>query len=95
MAREPRKAEAEVDEDHNQARTRAEGGVDNPEYPDQHTTTGTTPSGTFVGRVAGEDVGYSEETGAERRAAEQAKQDTEADEASEQSFPASDPPGRY
>jgi hypothetical protein len=35
---------------------------------DQHSTTGTTPSETFVGRVAGDDAGYLE-TGAEKRAA--------------------------
>ncbi len=49
--------------------SRAEGGQPNPSYPDQHCTTGTTPSTTFVGRVAGEDIGYFEESGAERRAA--------------------------
>lgn len=94
MAREPRKAEADVEEDPHQAHTRAEGGVENPEHPDQPATTGTSPSGTFVGRVAGDDAGYEGETGAERRAA-QAKQDEDADRASEQSFPASDPPANY
>lgn len=49
--------------------TRAEGGEPNPAYPDQHCTTGTTPNATFVGRIAGEDVGHFEESGAERRAA--------------------------
>ena len=34
---------------------------------DRHSTTGTTPNETFVGRVAGEDPGYLE-TGAEKRA---------------------------
>lgn len=34
---------------------------------DQHSTTGTTPKGTFVGRIAGDDPGYLE-TGAEKRA---------------------------
>jgi hypothetical protein len=43
--------------------------VEDKDHPDQHTTTGTTPSGTFVGRVAGDDTGAGEETGAERRAA--------------------------
>jgi hypothetical protein len=37
--------------------------------PDAGSTTGTGESETFVGRVAGEDVGYAGETGAERRAA--------------------------
>ncbi|RKS72997.1 hypothetical protein BZB76_3677 [Actinomadura pelletieri DSM 43383] len=49
--------------------SRAEGGEPNPAYPDQHCTTGTTPSTTFVGRIAGDDVGHWEESGAERRAA--------------------------
>lgn len=35
--------------------------------PDAHSTTGTTPSGTFVGRGSGDDAGYLE-TGAEKRA---------------------------
>ena len=39
--------------------------------PDASSTTGTGESGEFVGRVAGQDVGYAEETGAERRAAAQ------------------------
>lgn len=64
----PRKAEPDVEEDRHQARTRETGGVDEPEHPDQHTTTGTTPNEEFVGRVSGEDVGAGEETGAERRA---------------------------
>lgn len=68
-----RKAESDVQKDPDRAVTRETGGVPDPEQPDQHTTTGTTPSGTFVGRVAGEDVGAEEETGAERRAASQDK----------------------
>jgi hypothetical protein len=94
MARESRKAEADVQEDPHQAHTRAEGGVENPEHPDQDSTTGTTPSGSFVGRIAGEDVGYEGETGAERRA-KAAKQSERADRESEDSFPASDPPADY
>ena len=69
MAGPKRKAETDVQEDPNQAQTRAGGGVEDPEQPDQGSTTGTTPSGDFVGRVAGDDVGYEGETGAERRAA--------------------------
>jgi hypothetical protein len=65
-----RKAESDVQEDPDRAATRETGGVAAPEEPDQHTTTGTTPNETFVGRVAGEDVGAGEETGAERRAAQ-------------------------
>jgi hypothetical protein len=63
-------AERDVEPDEGVARTRETGGVPNPDHPDQQTTTGTTPNEKFVGRVAGEDVGYAEETGAERRAEE-------------------------
>ncbi|WP_216216703.1 hypothetical protein [Amycolatopsis aidingensis] len=47
---------------------RALGGRPDPLAPDQHSTTGTTPNGIFVGRVAGEDTGATGITGAERRA---------------------------
>lgn len=60
--------ERDVEPDEAVAASRETGGLPNPEYPDQHTTTGTTPNEDFVGRVAGQDVGYAEETGAERRA---------------------------
>ncbi|MDL5205017.1 hypothetical protein [Streptomyces sp. ALI-76-A] len=43
------------------------GGEPAADAADQHSTTGTTPSETFVGRIAGDDPG-SLETGAERRA---------------------------
>ncbi|MBV9486671.1 MAG: hypothetical protein JO246_11490 [Frankiaceae bacterium] len=62
------KGEQDVERDNNEAKSRRTGGVPNPEMPDQGSTTGTTPNGTFVGRVAGDDVGYAGETGAERRA---------------------------
>lgn len=64
-------AERDVAPDEGVARTRETGGVPDPEAPDQYSTTGTTPSDEFVGRVAGQDVGYAEETGAERRAEEE------------------------
>ena len=51
------------------ARAREEAGVADETQPDQGSTTGTTPSGSFVGRTAGQDTGYEGETGAERRAA--------------------------
>jgi hypothetical protein len=60
--------ERDVEPDEGVAASRDKGGVPNPEHPDQQTTTGTTPNEEFVGRVAGQDVGYAEETGAERRA---------------------------
>jgi hypothetical protein len=68
MPKERNKAEPDVEADEGVASSRATGGVPDPSQPDQHSTTGTTPNETFVGRVTGSDVGYSEETGAERRA---------------------------
>jgi len=62
------KAEADVTSDPNVAGSRETGGVEDLDQPDQHSTTGTTPSEEFVGRVQGQDVGYAGETGAERRA---------------------------
>lgn len=50
------------------ARTRATGGEPDPDAPDTHSTTGTTPGQTFVGRATGDDPGYTGRTGAERRA---------------------------
>ena len=49
-------------------RTEDTGGVRDPSAPDRHSTTGTTPNETFVGRAAGDDPGYLV-TGAEDRAA--------------------------
>jgi hypothetical protein len=68
MPRDPRPHEEDVRPDDEQALSRATGGVDNPDMPDQGSTTGTTPSGEFVGRVAGQDVGYAEEQGSDRLA---------------------------
>jgi hypothetical protein len=70
MAADPRPGEDDVDKDDATALSRATGGVPNPDYPDQGSTTGTTANGEFVGRVAGQDVGYAGEQGAERRAKE-------------------------
>jgi hypothetical protein len=66
----PRPSEEDVDPDDAQALSRATGGGES-DAPDAGSTTGTGESETFVGRVAGQDVGYAEETGAERRAAVQ------------------------
>lgn len=54
------------------AETREPGGTDE-DTPgdasgDSTSTTGTDRTAEFVGRVAGDDVGYAGETGAERRA---------------------------
>jgi hypothetical protein len=70
MPADPRPGEGDVEPDDAQALSRATGGCPSDE-PDAASTTGTGESETFVGRVAGQDVGYAEETGAERRAAEQ------------------------
>jgi hypothetical protein len=66
--------EEDVDRDDAVALSRATGGgpSDQPDgETDAEATTGTGAAGTFVGRVAGQDLGYAGETGAERRAAEQ------------------------
>jgi hypothetical protein len=62
------KGESDVFRDPQVAASRDTGGVENPVAPDQATTTGTTPTDEYVGRIAGDDVGYEEESGAERRA---------------------------
>ena len=64
----PRPSEDGVEPDDAQALSRATGGGPSDE-PDAGGTTGTGKSDTFVGRVAGQDVGYAGETGAERRQA--------------------------
>lgn len=60
--------EADVDTDEALANSRDTGGVDDDTKTDQAVTTGTTPKGEYVGRIAGDDLGYAGETGAERRA---------------------------
>ena len=68
MQPDPRPGEDDVDRDDAEALTRATGGGES-DAPDANSTTGTGESEEFVGRVAGQDVGYAGETGAERRAA--------------------------
>ena len=70
MQPDPRPGEDDTERDDAQALSRATGGGAS-EEPDANSTTGTGDSETFVGRVAGHDVGYAGETGAERRAAAQ------------------------
>ena len=67
MAGDRVKSETDVERDEAQALTRATGGEDQPDAPDRNSTTGSTPNDVAVGRVAGDDVGYAGETGAERR----------------------------
>jgi hypothetical protein len=79
----PRPQEEDVQPDDAQALSRATGGVEDPDAPDQASTTGTTPKREYVGRIAGDDVGYAGEQGADRRAALAAEADAE-DEDGEQ-----------
>ena len=60
--------EDDAPQDTGEAASRDTGGVENEAQPDQQSTTGTTPDDTYVGRIAGDDVGYAGETGAEARA---------------------------
>ena len=71
-----RTSEPDVEVDPQVARSRETGGVDPQQKdrpaderadPDGSSTTGTDESEQFVGRVAGDDAGYSGETGAEAR----------------------------
>ena len=59
--------EDDVDNDDKLAESRETGGVANEDDPNQGSTTSTTPDGEYVGRIAGDDVGYAGETGAEAR----------------------------
>ena len=74
MQGDPRPHEDDVDPDDAEALSRATGGVADPGAPDQGSTTGTTPSEEFVGHAVGQDVGYAEEQGGERRAKWEAEQ---------------------
>jgi len=62
------KPEPDTSSDDHVAGSRDTGGVANPAAPDQASTTGTTPSPEFVGRVAGTDESDIGESGAEARA---------------------------
>jgi hypothetical protein len=61
------KGEGDVARDPQVATSRATGGTDALNEPDQASTTGTSDTPEYVGRIAGDDVGYAGETGAERR----------------------------
>jgi hypothetical protein len=62
------KPEPDVQSDPARVDSRQIGGVEEPDAEDEGSTTGATPDGEYVGRVAGQDAGFEEETGAERRA---------------------------
>lgn len=61
------KAEADTQSDEAVASSRETGGVEKDD-PNQASTTSTSEDAEYVGRIAGDDLGYAEETGAERRA---------------------------
>ncbi len=61
-------AESDIPADEHVAGSRDTGGVPDEDAPDQASTTGTTLNEEFVGRVAGQDASFDEETGAEARA---------------------------
>jgi hypothetical protein len=61
-------SESDVPVDPALASSRATGGEDADLDGDRGSVTGTGDTGVFVGRVAGDDLGYAGETGAERRA---------------------------
>jgi hypothetical protein len=65
----PSGGESDVDRDEHQALSRPTGGEPQEGAADPNSTTGSTPNDEFVGRAAGQDVGFEEETGAERREA--------------------------
>jgi hypothetical protein len=62
------KGESDTASDPQVAGARQTGGVPDDAAADQASTTGTTETPEYVGRIAGDDVGYAGETGAERRA---------------------------
>jgi hypothetical protein len=66
MSKQP--GEADTPPDPQSAHSRATGGVSDADASDTHSTTGTTPSQSFVGRASGDDPGDAGKTGAEVRA---------------------------
>jgi len=67
LLRRPRTAEDDVEPDTALARSRETGGRETAGADGATTTTGTGTSEGFVGRVAGDDAGSDEQTGAEAR----------------------------
>lgn len=68
QSRENRTTEQDVALDRQVASSRATGGERAELSGDRESVTGTGRTQGFVGRIAGDDVGYAGETGAERRA---------------------------
>lgn len=65
--------EEDVSLDDATASSRPTGGVSAANAANQHSTTGPTPNDTWVGRVAGEDTGSEQVTGAEARSSDMRK----------------------
>lgn len=75
--------EPDVEPDYGQARMRETGGEPARDGGDAAATTGPAPNDMFVGRVAGDDLGYVGDTGAEKRtgvADDQSSSDTISDD---------------
>ena len=62
-------SESDAGSDPNLASSRATGGDHRHLSGDRGSVTGTGDTDEFVGQIAGDDLGYAGETGAERRAA--------------------------
>ena len=62
------RTEADAGTDPNLASSRASGGKHRLLSGDRGSVTGTGDTDEFVGQIAGDDLGYAQETGAERRA---------------------------
>jgi len=72
------RAEGDAPADASMAQSRPTGGEPDPDAPDTHSTTGTTESGSFVGRATGDDAGVDEKSGAEMRAEHERSQRSDA-----------------
>lgn len=62
--------EGDAGHDPRSVASRVAGGVHQQLDADRGSTTGTGVTDVHVGQIAGDDLGYAEETGAERRASE-------------------------
>ncbi|MBW0100868.1 hypothetical protein I4I78_00245 [Pseudonocardia sp. KRD-291] len=72
--------ESDVPIDPNLASSRATGGEHAYLDSDRGSVTGTGNTGEFVGQIAGDDLGYADETGAERRATDGDTSSTEPEQ---------------
>lgn len=72
-------SEQDVGPDTSLVSSRTTGGVHEVLTDDRGSVTGTGDTGTFVGQIAGDDLGYAGETGAERRAEAAQRDETDDD----------------